>query len=77
MTLTFILNFIPTIGSIIATFITLAMVLAQTGDPATTLAVGSDEIAAISAGLVGARGSLPAPEAVPVLDAAALPPDEA
>ncbi len=40
-TLTFILNFIPTIGSIIATFITLAMVLAQTGDPATTLAVGS------------------------------------
>lgn len=44
---------------------------------ATTLAVGSDEIAAISAGLVGARGSLPAPEAVPVLDAAALPPDEA
>ena len=44
---------------------------------ATTLAVGSDEIAAISAGLVGLRGSLPAPEAVPVLDAAALPPDEA
>jgi hypothetical protein len=44
---------------------------------AATVAVGSDEIAAMSAGLVGARGSLPAPQAVPVLDATALPPDEA
>jgi len=43
---------------------------------ATTVAVGSDEIATISAGLVGARGSLPTPEAVPVLNTA-LPPDEA
>ncbi|CAM3813788.1 AI-2E family transporter [Paracoccus yeei] len=40
-TLTFILNFIPTLGSIIATVVTVAMVLAQTGDPATTLALGS------------------------------------
>lgn len=38
--LTFILNFIPTIGSIIASLIAVAVVLAQTGDPATTLAVG-------------------------------------
>ena len=44
---------------------------------AATVAVGSDEIATMSAGLVGARGSLPAPQAVPVLDATALPPDEA
>ncbi len=44
---------------------------------AATVAVGSDEIAAMSAGLVGARGSLPAPQPVPVLDATALPPDEA
>ena len=42
-----------------------------------TVKVGADEIAAISAGLVGARGSLPAPQAVPVLDTTALPPDEA
>ena len=34
-----------------------------------TVKLGEDEIAAISAGLVGARGSLPAAEAVPVLDA--------
>ncbi|WP_323715675.1 AI-2E family transporter [Paracoccus aminovorans] len=39
--LTFILNFIPTLGSIIATVITVAMVLAQTGDPAPTLAIGT------------------------------------
>ncbi len=44
---------------------------------AATVAVGSDEIAAMSAGLVGARGSLPAAQPVPVLDATALPPDEA
>ncbi|WP_079435947.1 hypothetical protein [Zoogloea sp. LCSB751] len=37
---------------------------------AATVKVGEDEIAAMSAGLVGAHGSLPAPEAVPVLDAA-------
>ncbi|MGA0615554.1 AI-2E family transporter [Paracoccus sp. KR1-242] len=40
-TLSFILNFIPTIGSIIATVIAIAVVLAQTGDPTTTLAIGS------------------------------------
>lgn len=39
--LTFILNFIPTLGSIIATVITVAIVLAQTGDPTTTLVIGS------------------------------------
>lgn len=39
--LTFILNFIPTLGSIIATVITVAIVLAQTGDPTTTLIIGS------------------------------------
>ncbi len=39
--LTFILNFIPTLGSIIATVIAVALVLAQTGDPAITLAIGS------------------------------------
>ncbi|MFT4013430.1 MAG: AI-2E family transporter [Paracoccus sp. (in: a-proteobacteria)] len=38
--LTFILNFIPTLGSIIATVIAVAVALAQTGDPATTLVVG-------------------------------------
>lgn len=36
---------------------------------ATTVKVGEDEIAAMSTGLVGAKGSLPAAEAVPVLDA--------
>ena len=40
---------------------------------AATEAVGEDEIARMSAGLVGARGSLPAPETVPQLDA--LPAD--
>ncbi len=39
--LTFILNFIPTLGSIIATVITVGIVLAQTGDPTTTLVIGS------------------------------------
>ncbi len=40
--------------------------------------VGADEIAAISAGLVGARGSLPAPEALPALDGLDAPtPDPA
>lgn len=39
--LTFILNFIPTIGSIIATVVSIGVVLAQTGNPATTLAIGS------------------------------------
>jgi predicted PurR-regulated permease PerM len=39
-TLTFILNFIPTIGSIIAMVITAAVILAQTGDPTTTVVVG-------------------------------------
>lgn len=39
--LTFILNFIPTLGSIIATVIAVGVVLAQTGDPASTLAIGS------------------------------------
>ncbi|MDS9467491.1 AI-2E family transporter [Paracoccus sp. MBLB3053] len=39
-TLTFILNFIPTIGSIIATVTAVAVVLAQTGDPTATLAIG-------------------------------------
>ena len=34
-----------------------------------TVKLGEDEIAAMSAGLVGAKGSLPAAEAVPVLDA--------
>ena len=38
--MTFILNFIPTIGSIIASVIAIGLVLAQTGDPATTLAIG-------------------------------------
>jgi len=38
--LTFILNFIPTLGSIAATVITVAIALAQTGDPATTMAIG-------------------------------------
>ncbi|KGJ06542.1 transporter, permease [Paracoccus halophilus] len=38
--LTFILNFIPTIGSIIATVIAVILVLAQTGDPTTTLLIG-------------------------------------
>ncbi|WP_199257487.1 AI-2E family transporter [Paracoccus binzhouensis] len=38
--LTFILNFIPTLGSIVATVIAVAMVLAQTGDPTGTLIVG-------------------------------------
>ncbi|UXU73884.1 MULTISPECIES: AI-2E family transporter [unclassified Paracoccus (in: a-proteobacteria)] len=38
--LTFVLNFIPALGSIIATVLSVAMVLAQTGDPTTTLAVG-------------------------------------
>ncbi|WP_374632201.1 AI-2E family transporter [Paracoccus sp. (in: a-proteobacteria)] len=38
--LTFILNFIPSIGSIIATVIAAVLVLAQTGDPATTLLIG-------------------------------------
>ena len=40
-TFTFILNFIPTIGSIIAAVIAIAVVLAQTGDPTTTLMIGS------------------------------------
>lgn len=35
---------------------------------AATVKVGEDEIATMSAGLVGAHGSLPAPEVVPVLD---------
>ncbi|WP_134682092.1 AI-2E family transporter [Paracoccus ravus] len=39
-TLTFILNFIPTIGSIISTVIAIAVVLAQTGDPTVTLVIG-------------------------------------
>lgn len=39
--LTFILNFIPTLGSIIATVVTVGIVLAQTGDPTTTLVIGS------------------------------------
>ncbi|SMO60431.1 AI-2E family transporter [Paracoccus laeviglucosivorans] len=39
-TLTFILKFIPTIGSIIATVITVAVVLAQTGTLSMTLGVG-------------------------------------
>lgn len=39
-TLTFILNFIPTIGSIIATVTAVAVVLAQTGDPTVTLVIG-------------------------------------
>lgn len=39
--LTFILNFIPTLGSIIATVITVGIVLAQTGDPTSTLVIGS------------------------------------
>ena len=43
--LTFILNFIPTLGSIAATVITIAMVLAQTGDPAVTLTVGGLTVA--------------------------------
>ena len=38
--LTFILNFIPSIGSIIATMIAAVLVLAQTGDPTTTLLIG-------------------------------------
>ncbi len=38
--LTFILNFIPSIGSIIATVIAAVLVLAQTGDPTTTLLIG-------------------------------------
>ena len=46
---------------------------------AATVKVNEDEIATMSAGLVGAHGSLPAPEAVPQLDpteTASLP-DEA
>ncbi len=43
--LTFILNFIPTLGSIAATVITIAMVLAQTGDPTVTLTVGGLTVA--------------------------------
>lgn len=39
-TLTFILNFIPTIGTIVATAIAVVVVLAQTGDPGMTLIVG-------------------------------------
>lgn len=39
-TLAFVLNFIPTLGSIIATLIAVGVVLAQTGDPASTLAIG-------------------------------------
>ncbi|MTH78735.1 AI-2E family transporter [Paracoccus aestuariivivens] len=39
-TLTFILNFIPTIGSIIATVIAIVVVLAQTGDPTITIVIG-------------------------------------
>jgi len=42
-----------------------------------TVQVGADEIQAMSAGLVGARGSLPAPEAVPVLHATDIPSDPA
>lgn len=38
--LTFVLNFIPTLGSIVATVIAIVVVLAQTGDPATTIAIG-------------------------------------
>ncbi|WJS85423.1 AI-2E family transporter [Paracoccus sp. TOH] len=38
--LTFILNFIPTLGSIIATVIAIVLVLAQTGDPTLTLTLG-------------------------------------
>lgn len=38
--LTFILNFIPSIGSIVATVIAAVLVLAQTGDPTTTLLIG-------------------------------------
>jgi predicted PurR-regulated permease PerM len=38
--LTFILNFIPTIGSIIATVIAVVLTLAQTGDPTLTLLIG-------------------------------------
>ena len=44
---------------------------------AATVQVGADEIQAMSAGLVGARGSLPAPEAVPVLHATDIPSDPA
>ncbi|MFG6083008.1 AI-2E family transporter [Paracoccus litorisediminis] len=39
-TLTFILNFIPTIGTIIATGTAIAVILAQTGDPTATLIIG-------------------------------------
>lgn len=38
--LTFILNFIPTLGSIIATVIAIVLVLAQTGNPTLTLTLG-------------------------------------
>ena len=38
--LTFILNFIPTLGAIIATVIAVVLVLAQTGDPTQTLLIG-------------------------------------
>ena len=46
---------------------------------AATVKVNEDEIATMSAGLVGAHGSLPAPEAVPLLDPAETPslPDKA
>ena len=46
---------------------------------AATVKVDEDEIATMSAGLVGAHGSLPAPEAVPLLDPAETPslPDKA
>ena len=43
--LTFILNFIPTLGSIVATAIAIAVVLAQTGDPGLMLVVGGLVIA--------------------------------
>ena len=42
-----------------------------------TVHVGEDEIARISAGLVGARGSLPAAEVVPTLDNTATLSDQA
>lgn len=38
--LTFVLNFIPSVGSIIATVIAIALCYVLTGDPATTLIVG-------------------------------------